>query len=220
MHALSTQTIEHRSLADQVFAHVKRLILSGELKAGQRVPELRIAEELGVSRTPIREAIRRLEQYGLVHIKPRSFAEVAAMDPAEVDQLAEVRAQVECLSARLFAARATAQDCTALRVIAAECRELLLSGDLAGAYEKDSEFHLEIAERCGNAYVFDIMERLDARIQLARLVRCADYEHVLGAVEEHARLIDAFARRATAEAVSFMSSHVKLMAPDIGGTDD
>jgi DNA-binding GntR family transcriptional regulator len=213
-------SIERRSLADQIFAHIKRMILSGELGAGERVPEARIGEHFGVSRTPMREALRRLEQYGLVHIKPRCYAEVVRMADEEVDQIAQVRAQVEGLSARLLAERATAEDCAALRVHAAACMRLLEGGDMGAAFEEDSELHLDIARRCANPYVFDIMQRFDARIQLARMVRCGTHEHVLSAVKEHDVLLDAFERNAAGEAEELMKRHVGLMAPNEGERRD
>lgn len=205
--------IDHRSLSDQIFAHIKRLILTGELKGGERIPEEPIGRQFGVSRTPMREALRRLEHYGLVRIKPRSYAEVVSMAPEEVDRLAEVRAAIEELSARLFAVRATAADCDTVARAARLCSDALAGRDMAGAFERDSEFHLAIAERCGNAYVHDIVRRLDARVQLARLVRCGTYEHVCAAVAQHDQLVAAFRRNAAEEAAGLMREHVMLMAP-------
>lgn len=209
-----TDTIERRSLSDQIFGHIKKLILSGELAAGERVPEARIGELFGVSRTPMREALRRLEQYGLIRIKPRSYAEVVTMEAEEIDQIAEVRSHVEALSARLLARRATEQDCSVLARLAGECEELLQSGDMAAAFERDSEFHLEVAERCGNPYVFEIMQRLDSRIQLSRLVRCGTQDHVARALKVHHALVDAFRHHAVEEAVSIMGEHVQSMTPE------
>jgi DNA-binding GntR family transcriptional regulator len=81
------------------------------------------------------------------------------------------------------------------------------------AFELDSQFHLAIAKACGNPYVHGIMQRLDARIQLSRLVRCGTMEHVRGAIAQHARLVDSFRSHDAEQASSLMMAHVMLMAP-------
>ncbi len=207
--------IDKRSLSDQIFIHVKRMILTGELKAGERIPEARIGSQFGVSRTPIREALRRLEQYGLVVIKPRSYAQVAGMVPSEVDQVADVRASIEELSARLLASCAEESDFEALAGLAERCSERLDKGDMAGAFEADSALHLAMAERCGNPYVHDTMQRLDARIQLSRLVRCGTREHVRNAIRQHGPLLAAIRRHDPEEAGRLMRAHVRTMAPEV-----
>jgi DNA-binding GntR family transcriptional regulator len=207
--------IDRRSLADQIFAHIKRMILTGELKAGERIPEARIGALFGVSRTPMRESLRRLEQYGLIHIKPRSYAEVVGIEDREVDQVAEVRASIESLSARLLAAVATDADLEVLAKLTDICLQRVEQHDLAGAFEVDSEFHCEIARRCGNPYVAEIMQRLDARIQLARLVRCGTAEHVQNAIRQHGPLLAAIRRHDTEEAGRLMRAHVRTMAPEV-----
>ncbi|MDO8944225.1 MAG: GntR family transcriptional regulator, partial [Desulfobacterales bacterium] len=79
----STYEIHRQSLSEQVYHYIKRLILSGEIRGGEKIPEEKVAQRFGVSRTPIREALSRLEEYGLIQIKPRSYAEVVALEPHE-----------------------------------------------------------------------------------------------------------------------------------------
>jgi DNA-binding GntR family transcriptional regulator len=69
----ATYAIHRQSLSGQVYCYIKRLILSGEIRGGERIPEEKVAQQFGVSRTPIREALSRLEEYGLIQIKPRSY---------------------------------------------------------------------------------------------------------------------------------------------------
>jgi len=179
------------------------------LKGGERIPEERIAGEFGVSRTPIREAMRRLAEYGLVVLKPRSWAEVVTIDVAEAEHIAEVRASLESLGVRLLAARATPDDGAALRRLADECGTLVEAGDVGAVFEKDSELHLEIAQRSGNACLVEFMERLDAKVQLCRLARCLTLEHVTDAVAQHAPLIEAICRHDAAEAERLVAAHAR-----------
>ena len=207
MVADSRELLERRSLADQVFAHIKKMVLSGELRGGERVPEDRIGAVFGVSRTPIREALRRLADYGLVRIVPRSYAEVVALAPADVAKIAEVRAALESLAGRLLAERATDEDVAALRELHGQCRDLLDAGDVAGLFEKDSELHLEIARRSGNPFLLEMMLRLDATVQLGRLQQDRSSDYLLHRIAEHGPAIEAIARRDGDEAARLLGDH-------------
>ena len=200
--------IEKRSLAEQVYRHIKRMILSGELQAGERVPEERIAGEFGVSRTPIREALHRLAVLGLITIKPRSYAEVVKINTEEADQIAVVRGQLEILAVRLLAEKAGEEDGQALRRAAKECIELLAQGDVAGFFEKDSEFHLEIARRSGNRYLAELMEQLDPKVQLFRLARCTTTKKIKANAMFHDKIVEAICRNDVSGAAKLIEQHV------------
>ena len=87
--------LKQPSLSDQAYQYIKGLILSGEIKGGERIPEEKVGQSLGVSRTPIREALKKLSEYGLVHIKPRSYAVVINLEKEEAIQINEIRALLE-----------------------------------------------------------------------------------------------------------------------------
>ncbi len=201
--------IEKRSLAEQVYRHIRRMILSGELPAGERIPEERIAAEFGVSRTPVREALHRLAVLGLITIKPRSYAQVVKIDTDEADQIAAVRGQLEILAVRLLADKATEQDSQALKRAAKDCLNLLAQGDIAGFFEKDGEFHLEIARRCGNRYLVELMEQLDPKVQLFRLARCTTAKKIKANALFHDKIVDALCKNNVPAAVKLMEQHVR-----------
>ncbi len=160
---------EARSLSQEAYLRIKRLILSGTFKDGEKIPEERIAQILNVSRTPIREALRQLGQYGLVDIKPRSYARVASVTLKEAEQIARVRLELEKLAARSFVHNASDEDIDALESIADQIMEYLHQNKLAEVFELDSTFHLEMVRRSDNAVLYDILERLDAKNQLIRM---------------------------------------------------
>ncbi len=208
--ATTTKTYEiHRqSLSDQVYHYIKSLILSGEIRGGERIPEEKVAQRFGVSRTPIREALSRLEEYGLIQIKPRSYAEVVALEPREAVQLAVIRSQLETLSAGLLADCGTEEDFSELALLAKECNNLIAEGDIAATFEKDSLLHLEIARRTGNRHLYEICEKLDAKIQMLRLVLSIPLEKLIGYVKHHDGIIDAMRRRDKEQAIALMKHHV------------
>lgn len=163
-------TIQKSSLSDQVYNHIKRMILSGELKGGDKVPEERVGQRFGVSRTPIREALKRLEEYGLIRVKPRSYAEVVRLTHEEAEQIAVIRAHLEDLAVSLLTQRkADGRTFEAIERYAEECNRLIADGDVGGAFERDSLLHLEIVRQTGNTHLYEIFEKLDAKVQLSRL---------------------------------------------------
>ncbi len=135
-----------RAWLNRFYHYIKRLILSGKLKGGEKIPEEKIAQQFGVSRTPIREALRRLEEYGLVYLKPRSYAEVISFSPKDAEQVACIRAQLEMLSARLWLNMERVRIfwlwINWLRIVMPCLRPAIWR-----QLEKDSQLHLEIARR-------------------------------------------------------------------------
>ncbi|MFP4432479.1 MAG: GntR family transcriptional regulator [Spirochaetaceae bacterium] len=200
--------IDRMSLSDRVYFYIKDLILSGELKGGERIPEEKVASRFGLSRTPIREALRRLEEYGLIRIKPRSYAEVITLRPEEASDVAELRAAMETLAVRLLAERATDEDLVELRALCSACDEAAAQGDIAEVFEHDSDFHLAIARRSGNRHLYELFEKLDAKIQLLRLVLHLPIERVKEFIGQHHLLLEALENRDANKAVAIMRRHV------------
>lgn len=200
--------LQRKSLSEQVFQHIKRMILSEELRGGERIPEERIAQTFGVSRTPIREALRKLEKTGLVHIVPRSHAEVIRLDPDDARHLGEVRMEIERLAVRLLALKATEDDCAALRELAAECARYAEEGDIGGTFETDNELHQEIARRAGNPYVQEILQNLSFKIQLLRTTTCVRIEDIRADLHFHDEIIDAAEQHDAELAEKLMAHHI------------
>jgi len=201
-------TIERQSLSEQVYRYIKRLILSGQITGGERIPEERVAQRFGVSRTPIREALKRLEQYGLVYSKPRSYAEVVYFEPAEAAHVSVVRAQLEALSVGLLAVTGTEADFDALEDLARQCDLLIGKGDIAATFEIDSRLHLEIAKRTGNRHLYEIFEKIDAKVQLLRLAIALPLDILTRYVNQHPAIIREMRRRDKATAQHLMRKHI------------
>jgi len=187
----AVEVLDRRSLAEKVFDHIKARILSSDLESGERIVEEQVAAALGVSRTPIREALRRLEEYGLVRIKRRSRVEVVKLSEEEAEGIIEVRSALERLGAELLAKRACEEDVRVLREMDAACHKSLEAGNLGVEFEADSRFHLEIAGRGGNAALYETMLRLDGKVQLVRLMRCRKRESIARDLAVHEKIIRA-----------------------------
>lgn len=202
------ELITRKSLSDQVHDHIKRMILSGELKGGERVPEASLSKLFGVSRTPLREALKKLSDYGLIYIKPRSYAEVVVISENEAKEIAEVRINLEILSAKLFSRHADPENYKALKEISRKCLEFNEQGDKAGAFEMDSLFHLSIARDCGNKVLYEIFEKLDARIQLLRLNQQLGPDSLKDYIKQHNVLISAMENREENLIESILNAHI------------
>jgi len=200
-------SLERKSLSDQLFIHIKGMIFSQELKCGESIPEEKIAKIFGVSRTPIRETLRKLEKYGLVKINPRSQATVVEIAPEEAHYIGEVRSAIEALAARILAKNATAEDIKSLEEIDKECVRAVKGGNSGEAFEVDGLFHLEIAKRCGNPYIYSILRNLEAKIQLIRIMNCS-LKNMVSDIKIHSRIIEALENHNSKNASSLMQEHI------------
>lgn len=151
----ATDTIgtRHTSLRAQVLVELRRRIINGDYRPGERLREERLAADFGVSRNPVREALRVVEAEGFVRVEPRRGAVVAHPDEAALDDLFGVRAMLEPRTARLAAARASDSEIAGLRDILTASRDAADAGDYVRLAEFNSRFHLRIAELSGNRWL-------------------------------------------------------------------
>ena len=132
---------EYLPLRDVVFNTLRQAILKGELKPGERLMEIALAERLGVSRTPIREAMRKLEQEGLVVMIPRRGAQVANITEKDLNDVLEVRIALENVAIEKACARMTEEEMRRLWLAAKEFEHTIAEGNLVKLAEADVAFH-------------------------------------------------------------------------------
>ncbi|MGH3520357.1 MAG: GntR family transcriptional regulator [Haloechinothrix sp.] len=194
-------------LRERVYEAMQELIISRQLAPGEHLVESELAEMLGVSRQPIREALQLLNSAGWVDLRPGYGAFVHAPTDAEVDQLLAVRAVLEGESARLAAERADAEGVARLRKLCAEGEAALASDDIDGAVAANAELHRYVTELSGNRVLLDFVSQVDRRVRwyytpIAR-------QRGRQSWQEHAKLIDAI-ERANADAASrIMREHTE-----------
>ena len=200
--------IMQNSLSDQVYQLVKDQILSGKLKGGEKISEEALAAEFKVSRTPIREAIRRLNEYGLVEIKPRCYAEVCTIGTKEAEDVANVRIALENLAIDSITPALYGQYVPQIARYSAECQYALNTGNRAVAFEQDSLFHLELVKASGNIVLFNTYQRLDAKIQQLRINQNLPEEELSVFINQHAQIMQLLKEGKKAECKDLIYDHI------------
>ena len=151
---------EYLPLRDVVFNTLREAILRGELKPGERLMEIQLANKLGVSRTPIREAIRKLELEGLVLMIPRKGAEVAQITEKSLRDVLEVRRALENLAVQLACLRMSPQTLADLKAAARAFEEILGGEDVTAVAEADVAFHEVIYMATDNQRLISLLNNL------------------------------------------------------------
>ena len=160
---------EYLPLRDVVFQTLRQAILRGELKPGERLMEVRLAKKLGVSRTPIREAIRKLELEGLVLMIPRRGAEVAEITEKSMRDVLEVRRALEVLAVSLSCDRISGEQIEALKEVAEEFDRSLTSDDVTRTAEADVHFHDIIYRSTDNQRLIQLLSNLGEQMYRYRV---------------------------------------------------
>ena len=198
---------EYLPLRDVVFNTLRRAILKGELEPGERLMEIALANKLGVSRTPIREAIRKLELEGLVVMIPRKGAEVARITEKDLRDVLEVRTSLEKLAIELACDRITEDD---LKLACKDFEESFGKDDLTTIAEKDVAFHDIIFRSTKNARLIQILNNLREQMYRYRLEYLKDTQSHDRLVEEHQRIVDAIIDKNKEEAVRLIQEHIYI----------
>ena len=160
---------EYLPLRDVVFRTLRRAILKGELKPGERLMEVQLANRLGVSRTPVREAIRKLELEGLVTMIPRRGAEVAEITEKNMRDVLEVRRALEELAVKIACEKMTDEEIELLRQASKKFRDTMYNDNLTAIAENDVEFHEIIYDATGNKRLIQILNNLREQMYRYRL---------------------------------------------------
>ena len=179
---------EYLPLRDVVFNTLRAAILKGELKPGERLMEIALADKLGVSRTPIREAIRKLELEGLVVMAPRKGAKVASITERDLNDVLEVRKGMEVLAVSLACQRITKEDLDKLEEIEGRFQAQIEAGNLTELAEIDVEFHDTIYKATNNQRLKDIAVRrtlAEEHRSICEALRAGDETKALDFIRVH-----------------------------------
>jgi DNA-binding GntR family transcriptional regulator len=200
---------EYLPLRDVVFYTLRRAILKGELEPGERLMEVALANKMGVSRTPIREAIRKLELEGLVVMIPRRGAEVARITEKDLKDVLEVRECLECLAIELACDRISNEEIAKLKE-ACKQFELSLGGvDLTDSAEKDVAFHDIIFEATHNARLIQMLNNLREQMYRYRLEYIKEKDSHKQLVKEHEEILKAIEAKDKKAAAAVVSNHIR-----------
>ena len=200
----------YKPLRDVVFENLRTAILEGNLKAGQRLMEVQLAEQLGVSRTPIREAIRKLELEGLVVMLPRKGAYVANMSFKDLIDVLEIRASLEGLAASLAAERRNDEDIIDLEKLAKEFETCVRETNIEGVLKTDIDFHEKIFMMANNKKLYQLITSLWEQVHRFRVTYVSDYDASLSLVEEHNKILQAIKDGDSELAKKYATEHIEL----------
>ena len=181
------------SAVERAYSHVADAIISGDLAASVLITEGDVAETLGLSRTPVREAFLSLQSAGLLRLFPKKGAVVTAIDDLETAELLQVRALLETKAVQLLGERPHRLEAVdvELRALIQVQADAAAAGDLLAYARADHRFHSRIVDETGNRVIDDIYARLGPRLErLVHRVAVRDPDNIARLIQEHRELAD------------------------------
>lgn len=199
---------EFLPLRDVVFNTLRKAILTGQLKPGERLMEVHLANRLGVSRTPIREAIRKLELEGLVIMIPRRGAEVARITEKSLKDVLEVRRALDALSIELACDRIAPEALEKLKEACTAFEEATKSKDASVIAKADVALHDIIVEAAGNQRLCQLVNNLSEQMYRYRFVYIKDDSQHQKLIAEHREIYESIAERNKERAAQAARLHI------------
>ena len=199
-------------LRDVVFNTLREAILKGDLKPGERLMELQLASKLGVSRTPIREAILMLEQEGLAVTTPRKGAEVAKMTLKDMEDVLEIRDALDELAVRIACQKISDEQLKQLEDMKELFEKSTQTGNVKKIAEADVTFHDVIYEATGNPKLVTLLNNLREQVYRYRVEYIKDPKNYPTLIAEHEAILESLKNRDVKNAVEAMHVHVANQA--------
>ena len=207
----------HKPLRDIIYDDLKMGILTGKILPGTRLLEVELADKMGVSRTPVREAIRRLEKEGLVNIEPRHGAYAAKVSVEDMIEILEVRELMESMAAQLAANRITQEQLDALMQTENEYQKAVKSGDVEDMIVLDSKFHKQVVEASHNRTLYQLIEPLQEIALRFRYMYYNDNTRAEKMPSEHERILKALSQGNGEAARKAAEKHLRSIKEKIKG---
>lgn len=206
---LTVHMNEYLPLRDVVFNTLRTAIITGEFAPGERLMEIALADRLGVSRTPVREAIRKLELEGLVVMIPRRGAEVARITEAGLKEVLEVRCAMEELAVELACKRSDKASLEQLKEAHQKFVDAVKNGDTLEITNQDEAFHECIFEMSRNKRLVQVVHNLKEQMFRYRMEYVKDVSYHKELIKEHETLLQAISKGHVEEAREIMKHHIQ-----------
>ena len=201
----------HKPLREMVYEELKMQILKGSIIPGTRMMEVELAEEMGVSRTPIREAIRKLEKECLVTIEPRRGAYASMISTEDMVEILEVRQDLEGLAAYFAADRMTQEQMKELRKESDSYNDAVKRGNMEDMIKHDTRFHHIIVESCRNKILVQMIEQLQELVLRFRYIYYDNFRRAENMPEEHEAILTAIAEGNADKARAAADIHIERL---------
>jgi DNA-binding GntR family transcriptional regulator len=207
-------------LSERAYDHVRRAILSGEFPIGSVVSDGQIAEDLGMSKTPVRQALRLLAQEGLLETGRRRQLVVRGVSPEQREEVLEVREALERIALAHACRSMPIDDVDQLRLSLFRQRRAAEARDESAFIELDEEFHLAIARGAGLPTVERLLAQLRGFVRLLRLGTVRHEGHLFRVLAEHEKIVDALERRDEQAALDALTEHLHTSEYRLGADPD
>jgi len=198
-----------RTATDITFASLREAIINGELLPDERLTETRLAESLSVSRTPLRQALQRLETEGWIQRTATGAIRVVSVSDDEIDALYNVRSSLECLALTEAIARIRESDISTLRVNLASQRAAFSVGDFSAAADVSSTFHQKIWQLSCNSICIEFLETINDRTQRYRRIAFGGQANIAHGITEHEEILNRIASKDTEGAKELLLDHIE-----------
>lgn len=211
--SLATPTIsmlQKHSLTGAVQQEIERLINEGELGPGDKLTEASLAERLGVSRGPVREAFRVLEEVGLVQLEKNRGVYVRQIPLEEALEIFDLRAMMEAYVGSTLAVNASEDQLGQLRTLVVQMEHAVKVEDEAAYYRLNVEFHEAMVSYAGNKKLIGMYRKLTRELSLFRRRNFSDHALLVTSVNEHRDILDAIGSRNAAKAAEALRQHVLM----------
>ena len=199
--------LQSHSLTMLVQRELERMILVGELAVGEKLNEVEIAAKLGVSRGPLRESFRALDETGLVRIEKNRGVFVREVSVAEADDIYEIRAVFDQTAGRKLASSILPEQLAALRAIVGEMHDASVASDLEGYHAANLRFHDALVAYAGNPKLLQMYRRLVNELSLFRRHSLEQRDRLQSSTQEHQKILDVIASGDAAAAGQMLYDH-------------
>ncbi len=204
------------SLYEHIYQTLRGDITAGRIRPGERLVELALAERFGASQGPVREALRRLGQEGLLVTQPRRGTRVRELTLAEIDDIFEMRAELESLAARRFVARRTPESCAALVAAFDALEQVGLANDTTAVVDRDLELHAAICAGAGSPLLLSTWRSIITQWRGMRtIVASQNRSDVPGTVESHRSVVANLLNGEADEAATLVREHILLAGREL-----
>lgn len=202
---------QHKPLRILVYEELRMLIMTGQIKPGTRMMEIELAEGMGVSRTPVREAIRQLEKDNLVTIEPRRGAYVSDISAVDLEDMLIVREPLEGLATYLAAQNMSDEDIEVVRKVNEQYEAALENKDTEQMIQSDTKFHNLITQGSGNQYLINILLELQEQVLRFRYIYFKSAKRAEEVVKEHRAILESISSRNAEAAENYCKEHIKKL---------
>jgi DNA-binding GntR family transcriptional regulator len=211
MRILRSQRLSAGPAGRQVYRALREAIVAAEFEPGQRISENELTVRLGVSRTPIREALARLRDERFVQVIPQLGTYVTRISTAAVEDAQFVREALECAAVRIAAQRATTADIAALEGLVRRQEEVVANDDFERFAVLDDEFHAAICELSGRGFAWEVAQRAKGHLSRVRRLSLPQPNYLSEMVAEHHVVLDALRRNSPDEAEAALRHHLRMV---------